>query len=375
MPRSLDASKLSDALASSGLSQAGLAKQLGVTRAAVSKWFRGESFPRPDKLLKIALAVGLPYDELVCEAAATEPIVAFRKKGARKTTQDHIDRAKDMGRQLQRLVPYLPFDNLRQHPSLREPVTDYDYLQRVARDVRQEIGVPDKEPVEFHALVQRFEQFSVVLIPVMWGHKEAHENALHIRLPESDTTWIFLNLDSQSHDFNFWISHELGHVISPSLTGNDAEDFADRFAGALLFPEDCAAQEFPTLQRRSNAGSIINHMRRVAERFGVSPITIFEEIDNYARAHGEPPVGLEKQAIYPAATNFNKRYYTIRETFFDAEEPTAASYIKKTEEIFRTPFFDALSAYLRESEAGAGYVHAILNTSLVDAKAIAAELG
>ena len=375
MPRSLDISKLNDALAASGLSQARLAKQLNVTRAAVSKWFQGESFPRPDKLLKIALAVDLPYDELVCESAATEPIVAFREKGARKTTQNHIDRAKDMGRLLERLVPYLPFDNLRQQPSLREPLLDYDYLQRVARKVRQQIGVADNESVEFHSLIQRFEEFSVVLIPVMWGHKEAHENALHIRLPESDTTWVLLNLDSQSHDFKFWLSHELGHVISPSLTGNVAEDFADQFAGALLFSEDCAAEEYPALQRRSNAGSIINQMKRVAERFGVSPITVFEEIGRYARAHGEAPIGLEKQAIYPAATNFNKRYYTIHEIFFNGEEPSAASYIKKVEEICRTPFFDALSAYLRESEAGAGYVHAILNTSLVDAKAIAAELG
>jgi hypothetical protein len=241
--------------------------------------------------------------------------------------------------------------------------------------VRQKIGVASNDPVDFHSLIQRFEEFAVVLVPVMWGEKDAHQNALHIRLPESETTWIFLNLDSQSHDFKFWVSHELGHVISPSLVGDEAEDFADNFAGALLFPETCAAEEYPVLRRRSNVGSIINHIKDVAQRFGVSPITIFEEIDRYARAHGEQPIGLKKASIYPAATNFNKRYYTIRENCFDDEEPTVASYIKKSEEIFRTPFFNALSSYLRESEAGAGYVHAVLDTSLVDAKAIAVELG
>jgi transcriptional regulator with XRE-family HTH domain len=98
MAQLLDATKLSAALAASGLSQADLAKQLDVSRTAVSKWFRGESFPRPDKLLKMALTVDLPYEELICEDAGTEPVVAFRKKGSRKTKQKDVDRAKDMGR-------------------------------------------------------------------------------------------------------------------------------------------------------------------------------------------------------------------------------------------------------------------------------------
>lgn len=374
MPRSLNLGRLDHALAAHGLSQTTLAKEIGVTRAAVSKWFRGESFPRPDKLLKIALAVGLPYEELVSESVPHEPVVAFRKKGARKTTETHVARAKDMGRMLARLVPHLPGKPLTDPPALREPNLDYEYLQRVARDVREKLGVTEAAPLEFGDLIGHFERFAVVLIPVFWGHREAHENALHIHLPESGTTWIYLNLDSQTHDFKFWMAHELGHVISPSLEGDDAEDFADAFAAALLFPEECAAAEYETLARGVNPGSIINHLKVVAERFMISPITVFEQVRQYARATHQPALALDRKAIYPAATNFNKQFYTIRETLFDGEEPTAASYIKKSEEIFGTPFFKALSGYLRDAEAGAGYVQAILNTSLVDAKAITAEL-
>jgi len=340
----------------------------------VSKWLGGRSFPRPDKLLKLALAVGLPYDELVCETPTNEPVVAFRKRGARKTTAAHVARAKDMGRLLARLVPYLPFDDLRQPPSLRKPNTDYAYLQRVSREIRGEIGVAPDAPVGFHALIQRFEDFSVVLVPVLWGRKDAHENALHIRLPESETTWVFLNLDSHAHDFKFWIAHELGHVVSPSLAGDVAEDFADRFAGALLFPEACAANAYVTLRRRSNPASLLGQLSELAKAFEVSPITVFEEVAQWAKAHGEPALEIEKRAIYPVTTHFNKGFPTIRENLFDGEEPSAADYIEKARSLFRTPFFEALSAYLRESGAGAGYVHAILNTSLVDAKEIAAEL-
>jgi hypothetical protein len=258
---------------------------------------------------------------------------------------------------------------------LREPSLDYEYVQRVARDVREKIGVAEAAPLEFGDLIEHFERFSVVLIPVFWGHREAHENALHIHLPESGTTWIYLNLDSQTHDFKFWMAHELGHVISPTLEGDEAEDFADAFAAALVFPEECAAAEYEALVRKVNPGSIINHLKAVAGRLMISPITVFEQVRQHARATQQPPLGLDRKAIYPAATNFNKQFYTIRETLFDGEELAASSYIKKSEEIFGTPFFKALSGYLRDAEAGAGYVQAILNTSLVDAKAITAELG
>ena len=351
-----------------------IAKEIGVTRAAVSKWFRGESFPRPDKLLQIALAVGLPYEELVSETGRNEPVVAFRKKGPRKTTEAHVARAKGMGRLLARLVTYLPREPLTDPPSLRDPQLDYEYVQLAARDVRKRIGVAEAAPLEFSDLIEHFERFAVVLIPVFWGHREAHENALHIHLPESGTTWIYLNLDSQSHDFKFWMAHELGHVISPGLEGDEAEDFADAFAAALVFPETCAATDYETLARKGNAGSIINHLKAAAERFMISPITVFEQVHQYAHATDRRALALDRKAIYPAATNFNKQFYTIRETLFDSEELTAPSYIRKSEEIFGTPFFKALSGYLRTAGAGAGYVQAILNTALIDAKAITAEL-
>ncbi len=375
MARSLNLARLDRALATHGLSQATLAREIGVTRAAVSKWFRGESFPRPDKLLKVALAVGLPYEELVAETVPGEPVVAFRKKGPRKTTEAHVARAKRMGRLLTRLLPYLPRAPLTDPPALREPSLDYEYLERVACDLREKIGVPQAAPIDFGDLIAHFERFSVVLIPVFWGHREAHENALHIHLPESGTTWIYLNLDSKTHDFKFWMAHELGHVLSPSLGGEEAEDFADAFAATLLFPPECAAAEYEVLSHKAKPGSIINHLKAVARRFMISPITVFEQISQYARETHRPALKLERKAIYPVATNFGKQFSTIREALFDRGEPTASSYRRTSEKVFGTPFFDALSEHLRDSGAGAGYVQGVLNTSLVDAKEISAELG
>ena len=55
----LNRSALQDALIKAGLNQSGLAEKLKVSREAVSKWLAGESFPQPDKLLRMGMLLGL----------------------------------------------------------------------------------------------------------------------------------------------------------------------------------------------------------------------------------------------------------------------------------------------------------------------------
>ena len=95
---------------------------------------------------------------------------AGRKKGARKTTEAHVARAKNMGRLLTRLVAHLPGEPLTDPPALREPRLDYEYLQRVARDVRQRIGVAQAAPLEFRDLIEHFKLLKSVFNSGMGDH-------------------------------------------------------------------------------------------------------------------------------------------------------------------------------------------------------------
>ena len=104
------------------------------------------------------------------------------------------------------------------------------------------------EEIRFEHLIGFFNELQAVIIPVLWGNKENHENALHIYLPASMTTWIYLNLDCRIHDFKFWMAHELGHIHAPTLQSEAGEDFADAFAGALLVPHELAELEYEELQ-------------------------------------------------------------------------------------------------------------------------------
>lgn len=370
MQRILNITVLKQAMDQAGFNSAGLAKKLEVSREAVSKWLNGQSLPRPDKLLKLALLVGLKFDQIVVKAGGqTEPVVAFRKKGAHKTTVQHISHAKEMGWLLRPLASFLPFDQLIRPATLKQPCLDYGYVQKVAAKIREEVGVTPTEPIDFRHLIKKFGELQAVLIPVLWGAKERHENALHIFLPDSMTTWVYLNLDSEVHDFKFWMAHELGHILAPSLLEDKGEDFAEAFAGALLFPQLLAENAYQQVVAVKNKGTQMNLIKQIAEANIISPITVYYEMNHYAKQGNLPKIELGN-AIYGAAKNLSKAYYSVSESLFDGKAPDAAHYIQVAETQFHSPIFKALKAYLVENDNGAGYVQAVLDVPLLDAKAI-----
>jgi transcriptional regulator with XRE-family HTH domain len=374
MEKKLNIQKISQSMDEKGLNQSSLAQNLGVSRTIVSAWIKGQKFPRPDKLLQLGLELGLPFQDIVIKSVtASEPVVAFRKKGRRKTTDLHIENAKEIGQLLESLVPYLPFEGLFQAPLLKDPKFDYSYIQKAAQRVRTEIKVKDGDPIAFEQMIGKLNSFDVVLIPVFHGQREYHENALHIFLPASKTTWILLNLDSNIHDFKFWMAHELGHVLSSSLMGDSAEDFADIFAQAILFPERDAKSAYVSINRLRSSRSKIQEIIRLAGSLIISPITVYRAINEYAAAAGIMELNLEPE-IYAATTSFNKKFPNVSEILFGEKPFRASVYIKKTKEVFGSPFFDALRVYLSENEKSAGFIQSILQCSIIDAKEIHAEL-
>ena len=374
MEKRLNIENLKSAMEQAGLSQSGLAKSLDVTRESTSKWLNGKSFPRPDKLLRLAILLNLKPDLLISKADdLSEPVIAFRKKGSAKTTNLHISRAKDMGKMLSNLVPFLPYDLSVQPATLKNPITDYKYIQDITSKIRCDIGLDKEDELNFNHLIKKFNDLQAVIVPVLWGRKNVHENALHIYLPESMTTWVYLNLDVEVHDFKFWMAHELGHVNSPDLRGEEAEDFADAFAGALLFPESLAEKAYYDVCKGKTEQTKINKIQKYAECYSISLVSIYFEMSKFAHHNGLPEIELGSY-LFARNTNFNKKYMTLDQVIFDDERPDAKKYINSCSEIFNTPFFSALKSYLVENRKSAGFVQAILDTPLIDAKGIHAEL-
>ena len=101
-----------------------------------------------------------------------------------KTKDHHVEKGQEMGRFLRHLAPYLPFDTLEMPPVLKQPQCDYDYLQKVALKVRHDINLSPEDTIDFTHLIRRFRELQAVIVPVLWGNKDRHENAVHIYLPE-----------------------------------------------------------------------------------------------------------------------------------------------------------------------------------------------
>ncbi|WP_407829533.1 XRE family transcriptional regulator [Shewanella algae] len=379
MKKRLNLKNAQEALEKAGLSQTSLAEELGVSKEAVSQWLNAKVFPRPDKLLRLGKALGLSFEQLVIKDDPHAPKVAFRKRAGTKTKDHHIEKAQEIGRFLRHLVPFLPFDTFEMPPVLKSPNSDYEYLRTVTSKVREDINVGPQECVDFSHLIRRFSELQAVVVPVMWGAKQRHENAVHIHLPDSCTTWVYLNLDTNIHDFKFWMAHELGHCLSPSLEGNEAEDFADAFAGELLYPHELAKKTYALLARKPSTAAKINTLKQLAKDHVISPNSIWQQVKAYTEHEGKPAISLGN-SFYGAVTKFNKQYPNLSEALFgDAEKdeqgnPSAREYVEKASEAFETPFFDMLKKYLKENDKGPGFVQTVLDMPLLDARSIHTEL-
>lgn len=370
----LNIDALRDALKSKGLNAAAVADKLNVSREAVSKWLNGESIPRPDKLLRLGALLSMGFGDLMVreDAEPYAPVVAFRKMKGTKTKDGHFEHAKEMGRLLEQLVPLLPFDTLKVPPTFKNPTCDYDYIRRATAAVRADMHVAMDEPLDFPHLIKRFGQLQTVLIPVLWGTKQRHENAVHIYLPKSGTTWVYLNLDVNVHDFKFWMAHELGHTLTPDVRGDEGENFADAFAAALLFPHELAEKAYAEV-RGMPVSTQFDIIQAWAMRLLISPFTVYSQLNAFA-AHKGMAVPKPNDLIHKVTTIFNSNYPIVSNQLLGTKTHEPSTYIKTAQEYFETPFFEVLGQYLRTSDRGPGFVQTVLDTSLLDAKAIHAEL-
>lgn len=375
MNKRINRTVFSEKLIKAGLTSSALADKLGISRAAVSKWMNGESFPKPDKLLRIGMLLGTGYDELVVTEPdmIAEPVVAYRAKANRTTKDQHVVWAKEAGIRLRNLADCLP-NTMQKPPVLKAPSTDYNYVVKIAEQVRREIKkTNDQKPIEIKDLLQRFVDLHAVLIPVFWGENEHHCNALHVYLPDSMTTWVWLNLDSTSHDFMFWMAHELGHAYAPDLMGDEAEDFADLFAQLLLFPPASTKTIYDQFVGKPQDMQW-KLIQDEASRRNISFYTIIKTLRRYAEMEKVEKIVFTEEDISTHFDALNANAPTVADHLFKGETPTPEDYIATSEKLFHTPFFKALKCLNKTQPLSEHFLTHVMNVPLPDAKAIAETL-
>jgi transcriptional regulator with XRE-family HTH domain len=353
MQKVIHSENIKQALQLRGWKQKDLAIALGVTAQSVTNWLRGSDFPRPDKLLKLATTLQMGFADLVKLEAASQPVVAFRKKA------------------LKALVPFLP-----ELPVLRlqlqQPSTDYEQLQTLASQVRHRLGLGEQAAISYKDLLSEFDNNGAVVAPVLWGQKQNHKNALHILLPQERVTFIFLNLDTHQEDFKFWMAHELAHVYTPDLAGkNEGEDFADAFAGALLFPKAVAQK---TYEQASTGNKTAERklLEAQAQAYGISLYSVFSEVNRYAKSQGLTLLKHTDLQIH--AIRSMHRGGTVSATLFDPLPAESGAYVAAVKNVFRSSFFESLQRMIKSKQTGPGYIQQVMDIPMQDAIALHGEL-
>lgn len=363
------------AMDAKGLSPAALAKAMEVSRESVSKWLNGEAVPRTDKLLKLSILLRLSRAVLLgrTEQASMEPQVAFRMSRGKPAQSSHVARARHRGKMLEAMVRHLPFDAIHTPPALKNPHDDFDYLQAVARAIRKEMGVGEVGVINIATIAGLFRKLQAVIVPVLWGHRKGHENAIHIYLPKTATTWVYLNLDTRLADLKFWLAHELGHTYTfTTLPGDAGEDFADGFAGALLFPDVACKALYDELKLLRAKRRRMERIKAVADDLEISMVCVAKQLDRYADRHSLARIVDEDKALYQVMEM--SKPALASSVFFDGEDIDLDQLIQVSESVFHSPVYGALKAYIREAKPSVNYVQSVLDCSLVDAKQIVAEL-
>ncbi|MEZ2294666.1 helix-turn-helix domain-containing protein [Variovorax sp. RCC_210] len=367
MHKVIHSESIKSALAARGWTQAQLAKQLGESPQLVSLWLKGETFPSPAKLLKLATTLKLGFDKLV-EPSANQPMIAFRKKAGAKTTDEHIVKARGMGELLKPLVAYLPQQQAL-HTLLPSPSTGYIPLQVAAAQVRAKIGIGASATLEYSHLIGEFKQNDAILVPVLWGEKQNHKNALHILLRSENVTFVYLNLDTRLEDFKFWMAHELAHVYTPGLAGTEeGEDFADAFAGALLFPQACAEQAYAQAMRARGEKGQMAVLQRHAADHSISVYTVFRETQGFAQSKGLAPLSVDEKALH--ALRNSQRGELVSASLFKPGPPKPQELIALTAKLFQSDFFLALQRLLNDRGGSESYVQQVLDVPLRDGLAL-----
>ncbi len=245
-----------------GLSLDDLVDQAGriVTKAALSKYERGQAVPRPSVLVQVARALGLPTSHFLGTLDSEETSIqwlAYRKHsrlGAR--TQERIEAWAE-----QRVEAFLHLLRLL-HPGERpclppeRPARSASDAEDVALELRSSWGL-GRGPID--RLVRIVEDAGVLVIesPV-----DDRFDALSGRT-RSGLAVIVLNLSRTIDRLRFNLAHELGHLLldGSELEAKEEERLAHRFAAAFLVPSEAAHHELS--QHRTNLSTKeLEHLKR-----------------------------------------------------------------------------------------------------------------
>lgn len=241
----LDRSRLQAGRELRGLSQVALARDTGVTAAAISQFEKGHARPSAQTLVRLGGALQLPLSYFARRAggASRTPPPFFRS--LRSTSAGERRRAAALVGLVHELV-----NAIEEHVALpecdlppRASATDQHHVEQSAAAARLHLGLHASEPVP--DVVRALERRGI--ITARFKVDAIKMDAFSVAYPSRPV--VVLGSDKGHRDRSrFDAAHELGHLVlhGPDDAGTkSAENQAHQFAAAFLMPADAIRDELP----------------------------------------------------------------------------------------------------------------------------------
>ncbi|MBE0645517.1 MAG: helix-turn-helix transcriptional regulator [Bacteroidetes bacterium] len=359
-------------LSTAQLSQADVARELGLSREAVSNWMSGESVPRPRHRALLAALLGVSVSALAgASSQSAEPVVAYRRKGTRKVSEAQDELIKREVRWLNALEKRMSeanwIDRLPEHRG--EPTVEHARV--LAQQFRTQLGHAIQDEVLLgHHVIEWLSSRAVCIVPTFWGAPEYAMHAMYVRLPDSEVHWLFVSLDAAVVDVRFWLLHEVAHMIRrrPHDGGRQEEKFADAFAAEVLFPF-ADARRFAGILATHSDGEKIDMIKKLAAARIISPATVYLQVNHVLEAESKALLALDAP-IFQATQRLTRGGAKWADGLFGGIVPTAKEFIETCVAKLGTPVFRLAAREIVENNRGPGFVERVLQCGSADAMAL-----
>ena len=251
-----------------GITQADLAKTLGVTSAALTHVVKGER-PFPESWARAASqAYAVPIEFFaVAPTPADAGVLTYKKKAdARVRDEKRVDRLYSEAARLFRHAS----TTSGYHSSLLPNPSDFDHdPEAIAAEVRRLIGAGPDDPIP--NVIRVCERLGVGVVDNLdpQENDDPRHSGASRPSPFEDRPLIALTSHHSAAYKRFLVAHELFHLIADrdldrplTSTRDPREKRADRFAAALLLPGNVA-------KRRLTDSMTLQGYLRVKADYGV----------------------------------------------------------------------------------------------------------
>ena len=241
------------------LSQRELARKVGVSAQAISKYERGLDIPSSKVLIGLAKALGVKVDFFFREIFINSIVPAYRKKASlsRKKEQAIIVQIQDW---LERYLAIESLYSIEEPPSLPVyRVSSMEDVEEYAVELRQKWSI-GLAPVE--NLIELLEDRGIK-IGLVDGNEDFDGCAFMVN---KKFPVIVVKKDLPGDRQNFNLAHELGHLVLDVAESLDEEKAAYRFAGAFLVPAEVVYRELGRRRKSLN----LYELHLLKHKYGLS---------------------------------------------------------------------------------------------------------